>query len=903
MEGFVRPRRMQQSEGGPLLLRGTPNLSLKDRITSSSLLSNVKTQDSSSTPYLRSIGGEYKDSESSYEDRRDLGGFAAFEWEELDREADRDWYNFDEGCLVDEMDPEKIFVGDKEKFLAMEAQLELKNSKRDSISLKQRHKSEEQNKWEINRMVTSGIFKVNKLNFDMEEDDDKRVVLMVHDYKPPFLKGLKISTSQAKPIQIVRDPTSDMARFAKKGSFLLRHMRESSDRGKMRERFWELAGSKIGDLLNIKKREEVKETATFNEDGEVDYKKSSQYHSAMLGKSVAASDFSKKKTLQEQREYLPVYSVRSDLVKMIHDNKIIIITGQTGSGKTTQLTQYLHEEGYTRHGLVGCTQPRRVAAVSVAKRVAEEMNSKLKEQVGYAIRFEDCTSKRTKIKYMTDGVLLRESLNDANLEQYSAIVMDEAHERSLHTDVLFGILKEVAQRRHDIKIIVTSATMDSDKFSRFFGGAPVFQIPGRAFKVEERFSEKICEDYVDAAAKKVIDIHIREPPGDILVFMTGQEDIEATCLIIAERLSKMDQIPPMLILPIYSQLPSDAQAKIFEKSDRRKCIVATNIAETSLTLDGVRYVVDTGFCKLKVYNPRIGMDALQVTPISQANADQRSGRAGRTGPGKAFRLYKATAYREELHANNIPEIQRTNLANVVLLLKSLNIDDLLSFNFMDPPPQDSILNAMYQLWILGALDNRGKLTSLGAKMAEFPLDPSLSKILITAQQFGCTEEALTIVSMLSVPSIFYRPKEREKEADSAREKLFVAESDHLTLYNVYAQWKRHGESSDWCTKHFVHIKSLRKVREVRGQLKEIMRQQGVALLSCDQNLDKVRKAICSGYFTNAAKIKGIGDYLNLRTGKAFTLNEFNLQVFHANCILQAPSFLSDSLQIMLCITN
>lgn len=260
------------------------------------------------------------------------------------------------------------------------------------------------------------------------------------------------------------------------------------------------------------------------------------------------------------------------------------------------------------------------------------------------------------------------------------------------------------------------------------------------------------------------------------------------------------------------------------------------------------------------------MDALQITPISQANANQRAGRAGRTGPGRAYRLYKASAYRDEFHQNNIPEIQRTNLANVVLLLKSLNVDDLLTFDFMDPPNEDTILNAMYQLWILGALDNKGNLTSLGRKMNEFPLDPTLQKILLSAVDYKCTDEALTIVSMLSVPSIFYRPKDREAESDKAREKLFISESDHLTLYNVYQQWKSHNYSADWCNKHFVHVKSLRKVREVREQLKDIMKKQNIDLISCENNLDMVRKAICSGYFINAAKIKGIGDYLNLRTG-------------------------------------
>ena len=322
----------------------------------------------------------------------------------------------------------------------------------------------------------------------------------------------------------------------------------------------------------------------------------------------------------------------------------------------------------------------------------------------------------------------------------------------------------------------------------------------------------------------------------------------------------------MLVLPIYSTLPSDVQAKIFEFSENRKCIVATNIAETSLTLDGVKYVIDTGFCKLKVYNPKIGMDALQITPISQANANQRSGRAGRTGPGVCYRMYTDNIFRTELLENNIPEIQRTNLSNVVLLLKSLNVDNLLEFDFMDPPPQETIMNSMYQLWILGALDNTGNLTPLGRKMVEFPLDPPLSKMLILSAEYECSEEILTIVSMLSVPSIFYRPKGREQESDAAREKFFVPESDHLTLLHTYNQWKMHDYSGDWCMKHFVHVKALRKVREVRSQLLDIMKTQKMDLTSSGMDWDVVRKIICSAYFHNAAKIKGIGEYVNLRTG-------------------------------------
>jgi len=555
-------------------------------------------------------------------------------------------------------------------------------------------------------------------------------------------------------------------------------------------------------------------------------------------------------------------------MRVIREHNIVIIVGETGSGKTTQMTQYLHEEGFTNLGLIGCTQPRRVAAVSVAKRVSEEMGCVLGGKVGYAIRFEDCTSEETVIKYMTDGVLLRESLREPDLDQYSVLIMDEAHERSLHTDVLFGILKKVAGRRRDLKLLVTSATMDSEKFSRFFGNVPVFKIPGRTFPVETLFHKTPCEDYVDSVVKQILQVHLGHPPGDILVFMTGQEDIEATCFLSKERLEQLDGAPALAMLPIYSQLPSDLQAKIFERAPEgtRKCIVATNIAETSLTVDGILYVIDSGYCKLKVYNPRIGMDALQVFPVSRANARQRAGRAGRTGPGQAFCMYTESAFWNEMLENAIPEIQRTNLSNTVLLLKSLGVEDLLSFDFMDPPPQDNLLNSMYQLWVLGALDSAGSLTPLGRRMVEFPLDPPLSKMLLVAEGLGCTAEMVIVVSMLSVPSVFFRPKDRAEESDAAREKFFVPESDHLTLLHVYQQWRSNGYRVDWCNEHFIHAKAMKKVREVRSQLLDIMKQLHMPLVSCGTDWDLLRKSICSAYFQNAARFKAIGEYLNLRNG-------------------------------------
>lgn len=354
--------------------------------------------------------------------------------------------------------------------------------------------------------------------------------------------------------------------------------------------------------------------------------------------------------------------------------------------------------------------------------------------------------------------------------------------------------------------------------------------------------------------------------------MTGQEDIEGTCQVLAEKMQTLNEdkdCPPLLVLPMYSQLPADLQAKIFDAASPgiRKCIVSTNVAETSLTVDGIKYVIDSGFCKLKVYNPKIGMDTLLVTPISKANANQRKGRAGRTGPGFCFRLYTDRQFKDELMESAIPEIQRTNLAAVLLLLKSLGVRDLMEFDFMDRPPNDTITSALYQLWVLGALDNTGELTPTGRRMVEFPLDPPLSKMLLYAHEHGdCSEEVLVIVSMLSVPSVFFRPKDREEESDAAREKFFVPESDHLTLLNVYLRAKQYKFDSAWCTRHFIHSKGMRKAREVHAQLLDLMKQQKMTPKSSGGSWDIIRKSICSAYFYNSSKIKGIGEYINMLTG-------------------------------------
>lgn len=790
------------------------------------------------------------------------------QWEE-DAEADREWYLQDDaGGVMGDTDHNPF-----SEFEDMPGQVAPSIAKRhERITARQAAYRADADAWENNRMETGGVGARRVLDDNPDEHEEDRVHLMVHNLRPPFLDGQTVFTKQVAPVNPIRDPTADMAMYSAKGSRLVKEHRERAERAKAAGRVASLKGTQLGKIMGVKEDEEPAAAATAPEPD--DGKGDSQFASHMKSKTRAASSFSQNKSLKEQRQFLPAFASRDELMRTIRENQVVVVIGETGSGKTTQLSQFLHEDGYTKHGLIGCTQPRRVAAMSVAKRVSEEMECELGSVVGYSIRFEDCTSKDTRIKYMTDGVMLRESMTERDLDRYSAIILDEAHERSLNTDVLMGLLKKVLTRRRDLKLIVTSATMNADGFSLFFGKAPIYTIPGRTFPVDVLFSKTPCEDYVDSTVRQILSIHLGQDSGDILAFMTGQEDIEVTCAVAMERLKQIDDAPPLLMLPIYSQMPADLQARIFLPSEKgeRKCIVATNIAETSLTVDGISFVVDAGYSKLKLYNPRVGMDSLQITPISQANASQRSGRAGRTGSGTAYRLFTESAFHNEMFASTIPEIQRTNLANTVLQLKSLGVKDLLDFDFMDPPPQDNITNSMYQLWVLGALDNMGNMTTLGKRMSDFPMEPSMAKILIMSVEYGCSEELLTIVSMLSVPNVFYRPKERQEESDAAREKFYVAESDHLTLLHVYTQWKNNGYKDSWCTAHFLHGKLLRKAREVRGQLADILASQRLALRSCGTDWDVIRKCIASGYFHQAARVKGIGEYINIRTGMPMNLH-------------------------------
>ncbi|KZO97381.1 P-loop containing nucleoside triphosphate hydrolase protein [Calocera viscosa TUFC12733] len=550
----------------------------------------------------------------------------------------------------------------------------------------------------------------------------------------------------------------------------------------------------------------------------------------------------------------------------------------------------------TKGKMIACTQPRRVAAMSVAKRVADEMDVQLGKQVGYSIRFEDMTeSGTTFLKYMTDGMLLREAMNDNLLERYSTIILDEAHERTLSTDILMGLLKEIAKKRKDLKIIVMSATLDALKFQRYFGTvlsedgklAPLLKVPGRTFPVETFYTQEPEPDYVEAAIRTVLMIHQAEDPGDILVFLTGEEEIEDACRKIKLEADDLDPstVGPILVIPLYSSLPPAQQQRIFQPAPPprtaggpagRKVVVSTNIAETSLTIDGIVYVVDPGFSKQKVYNPRIRVESLLVSPISKASAQQRAGRAGRTRPGKCFRLYTEKDFISELEEQTHPEILRSNLANTVLELVKLGVTDLVHFDYMDAPAPESIMRALELLNYLSCLDDEGNMTALGAIVAEFPLDPQLAKMLVVSPEFNCSNEILTIAAMLSVPNVYVRPPNMRKEADAAKALLAVPDGDHLSLLNVYNNYMQNQGDKNWVWNNFLNGRALAQAENVRSQLQRTMERYDLELVS---NTDQktfyvnIRKALVCGFFMQVAHKEGEkGNYLTVKDNQVVALH-------------------------------
>jgi len=578
-------------------------------------------------------------------------------------------------------------------------------------------------------------------------------------------------------------------------------------------------------------------------------------------------------SIAEQQQQLPIYFGKQALVTEVLRNETSIIMSETGSGKTTQLPQYLLETKLIKKGAICCTQPRRIAAVTVATRVAKERGVTLGDTVGYTIRFEDVTSSRTKLKYMTDGMLLREALLDPLLLKYTVVILDEAHERSIQTDVLFGVIKMAQAKRKDLKplkVIIMSATINVAQFEKYFTNSKVCFIEGRRHTIKIKYTDEVQKDYPHASIVSAFQLHRELPVGDdILLFLTGQEEIETVAKILKELsqyTEKEPNVPKLIICTLFASLPNSEQIKVFGQTEQghRKIILSTNIAETSVTIPGVKYVIDCGMVKAKAYNPVTGLDMLKVQPISKAQARQRAGRAGRECPGVCYRLYPESAF-ISLNENTVPEIQRCNVISVLLHLLALGLKDVQKFDFMSPPSPGALDVAMKQLALLGAVESTEVqvITQKGKTMSSFPLDPTLACCILASREFGCTEEVITIVSLLSVDSIMYSPPNQREKSKKAFAKFFSAEGDHISLLLFFRAYKHAKGNINWCRDHFVNIRNIKTVMQIRTQIKELCIRLQIPLQSCGPDFSKVRKSLCHGLFLNSAELQKNGSYMTI----------------------------------------
>ncbi|KAI4689919.1 uncharacterized protein J4E84_004100 [Alternaria hordeiaustralica] len=589
---------------------------------------------------------------------------------------------------------------------------------------------------------------------------------------------------------------------------------------------------------------------------------------------------------------LPIAQLKDQLLYTIETYPVTIVVGETGSGKTTQIPKFLLEAGWCNGGKqIAITQPRRIACTSVAARVAEELGTPLGQQVGYSIRFEDVTSAATQVKFVTDGLLLREMLVDPLLSRYSVIMVDEAHERSLSSDILLSLLKKVLRKREDLRVVVSSATLEAERFLDFFNPDDgekvhgkskeefgyIIGIEGRTYPVEIQYLQEPTNDYVEAAIDTVMKIHEHESEGDILVFLTGREEIDDAIDKLGDRIADMSSSKQKLMpLPLYAGLPTEDQNLIFTKppQDTRRVVFSTNISEASLTIDGIVFVVDSGYVKLRAYNASLGIENLAVVPVSKASATQRAGRAGRTRPGKCFRLYPESVY-ESLEEATFPELARSNLAPVILQLLNLGITNVVRFDYLSPPPSALVTRALDLLFSLGALDAHARLTKpLGTRMAELPLEPMLARALLKAAEpeFGCLSEMLTIAAMMTLQgNAFVSHDGGKKQLDAARRKFAVAEGDHLTLYNVYEAFVKAGMgNTSWCHSNSLNHKSLVKAVSVRKQLaayldrfgvkENVLASSGVLRVGGTPLAERVRRCLTTGFFAHAARMKADGTF-------------------------------------------
>ncbi|KAG4304213.1 hypothetical protein PORY_002394 [Pneumocystis oryctolagi] len=621
------------------------------------------------------------------------------------------------------------------------------------------------------------------------------------------------------------------------------------------------------------KTEEKKKSKDFKEEPELlsqtkrDEKENKKER--QNGEKKSKKELNKRRTeLLKDRMKLPIWSARSKLVEEMENSKVMILLGEPGSGKSTQLPQFLLKCSYTKDSCIAITQPRRIAAVNLAKRVAEEMGTNLGSKVGYSIRFDDCSSSRTRIKYMTDGMLLRELIRDPLLSQYSIIIIDEAHERTLITDILMGFLKKIAKSRSMLGIVIMSATLEAERFSTFFDNAKICFIKGRQYPVDIYHTLQPENDYIDAVLRTIFQIHINEPEGDILAFLTGQDEIESleTCIShYAKQLEK--NVSKILVCTLFAALPQNVQQKAFIRtpSNTRKIILATNIAETSVTVKGVRYVIDTGLVKVKQYNSKLGIETLHIEPISKSSARQRAGRAGREGYGRCYRLYTESDFKK-LKNTSTPEIKRMNLSFAVLTLKARGENDVINFEYIDPPSHNSLLRSLEHLYSLSALDKKGRITKLGYDMSLIPLNPQLARVLIAAaNDYDCLSSIIDIIACLSTENLFVSPQNKREEVNDARMKFFNRDGDHITYLNILRQFieirKNESVAKAWCRQNFINFRAITTIMEVRKQLTKHCKNANMKIeFSNKINTELILQCFLTGFLMNTALLQADGNY-------------------------------------------
>lgn len=574
-----------------------------------------------------------------------------------------------------------------------------------------------------------------------------------------------------------------------------------------------------------KSRDETKNVTFFLDDeDELNANKSRKTDKKSL-KERAAS-------LLKVRETLPVYKNRYKIMDHIAANKVVVLIGETGSGKSTQIPQFLMSNNKKS---IAVTQPRRVAAINLASRVAEENGTVLGDRVGYSVRFDSKSNKSTKLKYLTDGMLLRELMMDSDLSRYSTIIIDEAHERTILTDLLMGFLKQLLKKRkhdNDFKVIIMSATLDAEKFSKFFDNCEILYVEGKMYPVERLYLSQKTDDIIDTTIKTIVQVNQSEIDGGILVFLPGQEEIDKVCSSLQTIAPLLPKECPMIIpFPLYAALPPVEQLKVFDnvKKSQRKVILATNIAETSITIPGMRYVIDSGLRKVKVWRHQLNLSTLLTVPISQASAIQRAGRAGRERSGKTFRLYLENDY-VKLPKQTEPEIIRTDIAHSILMLKKLGVQDVVNWYWLEHPGQDSLFAALHQLYSLKALDDNGNITNLGEQMSILPLPPHLSTVLISSFESNCLQWAIDIISCLSVENLILNPpSDKRDEINEKRRQMCVLGNRYGDLLmfkeflDYFMELNSNADKKSWCKEFFLNFRAFKNVMQIRQQLAAYMK--------------------------------------------------------------------------------